>query len=45
MAALKVCYDLRVFQKWEESGGGTKDANELAELAGADPALLSTSTA
>lgn len=40
-AALKVCYDVGLFEKWvQEHGGRHATGEELANLVGVDPLLL-----
>ena len=40
-AALKVCFDIGLFQKWvHELGGRQATGKELAMLVGVDPLLL-----
>ena len=38
-AALKVCIDLDLFNKWRKAGK-TQSANQLAELSGTEPLLM-----
>lgn len=39
-AALKVCKDLELFEKWKEAGDKPKSSEELAQLVPSEPALL-----
>lgn len=38
--AIRVCIDLKLFEKMQEDGAGAKSAEQLAKMTGADPRLL-----
>ena len=39
-AAIRVCIDLKLFDKMQEDGGSAKSVEQLAKMTGADPKLL-----
>ncbi|KAF3927869.1 hypothetical protein ABW20_dc0104447 [Dactylellina cionopaga] len=39
-ATIRVCVDLKLFEKMQEGGGSAKTVEQLAEMTGADPKLL-----
>lgn len=41
-AAIRVCIDLKLFDKMQENGGSAKSVEQLAKMTGADPKLLGT---
>jgi hypothetical protein len=41
-AAIRVCIDLKLFDKMQEDGGSAKSVEQLAKMTGADPKLLGT---
>jgi hypothetical protein len=41
-AAVRVCIDLRLFEKMQEDSGRAKGVEQLAKMTSADPKLLGT---